>query len=122
MSLPPAVLEQPLLNLLDNALYHLKNRDWGRITIDLQVDFSDAKTPIHINISDNGSGMTAKEMDYAFTPRDTSKGREGTGMGLYVSRNLLQAVGGELEIVKSIRWLGTHFRIRLPVRFKDMKD
>ncbi len=122
VSLPPAILEQPLLNLLDNALFHVKNRDWGRISIRLSLDFADAKTPIHIELFDNGNGMTAEEIDHAFTPRYTSKGRQGTGMGLYVSRNLLRAVGGDLEIVENVRWLGTRFRIRLPVRLKDMKD
>lgn len=115
-SLPPQVLEQALINLLDNALYHLKvyHRRWGRIVISIS-EVDDLKTPIHIEVRDNGPGMNAQQLEQAFIPRVSDKGNNGSGMGLYISRALLREIGGELVIKQSIRWLGSRLLIKLPV-------
>ncbi len=121
MNLSPPALEQPLINLLHNAIYHVGKRSWGLITVRVEVHADDADTSLYIRVLDNGYGMTAEQQAHLFTPRVSAKGIHGVGMGLYVSRNLLRSIGGDLELEESIRWLGCGFRIRLPVRFSDMQ-
>ncbi|MEO5333666.1 MAG: HAMP domain-containing histidine kinase [Magnetococcus sp. YQC-5] len=116
-SLPPAVLEQPLINLLDNAIYHVGNRRWGRIQVKVFLDFKDPERPIVIRVEDNGYGMNASQKQTFYTPRITAKGNAGYGMGIYVSYNLLRSVGGDLQIEKSVRWLGSQLAIKLPICF-----
>lgn len=112
--LPPEVVEQPLINLLDNAQHHL--RDWGEVRVEVRRVPEDRACPTHIEIHDQGLGMTAEQLDQLFTPRVSSKGTKGYGLGLYTSRQLLRAVGGDLDVIRSacFRWLGSGFRIRLP--------
>ncbi|MEO5354821.1 MAG: ATP-binding protein [Magnetococcus sp. XQGC-1] len=116
VSLPPAVMEQPLINLLDNAIYHIGSRDWGRVVVRVLLDWTNLEQPIRIEVEDNGFGMKARDRDRLFSARATVKGTQGVGMGLYVSRNLVRSVGGELEMAKSLRWLGSRFVIQLPAQ------
>lgn len=116
VSLPPAVVEQPLINLLDNALYHIGERTWGRVVVRVSLDWNTIERPIRIEVEDNGFGMKAQSRDQLFLPRSTAKGVQGVGMGLFVSRNLLRSVGGELELAESMRWVGSRFIIHLPAK------
>ncbi|WP_089726993.1 ATP-binding protein [Candidatus Thiosymbion oneisti] len=121
ISLPPMVLEQALRNLLDNASHFL--RDMGgraRVQVQTRLAPEDRDTPLHVDVEDNGPGVRAGMLGVLFHPRHTDKGEEGTGMGLYLARNLLRGFGGELELVDSIRWRHTCFRIRLPVVLNTM--
>lgn len=114
LALPPEAVEQPLANLLDKAFHHFGERKWGSITVRLRFDPSMPTQPVSIEVSDQGLGMTAEQRVSLFTPRVSAKGTQGYGLGLYTSRQLLQAVGGDLECVESLRWLGSTFRMRLP--------
>lgn len=122
VSLPPAAVEQPLINVIDNAIHHTDNASYGRIEVQVFVDNTLGRMDVCIDVTDNGKGMTAAERDTAFEPRQTSKGEKGCGLGLFVSRNLLQSIGGELELVDSIRWAGSLFRIRFPLTLTQMDD
>lgn len=120
--LPPEVVEQPLINLLDNAQHHL--RKWGEVRVVVRRAPWDSACPIHIEVRDQGQGMTAEQLDQLFTPRVSSKGAKGYGLGLYTSRQLLRAVGGDLEVIRwaCFRWLGSGFRIRLPDRVMNQNN
>jgi signal transduction histidine kinase len=122
LSLPPIAVEQPLLNLLDNAIFHSKSRSWGRIIVSVRLYPGDTTTPIHVLVEDNGLGMTASEHADLLTPRASSKGKEGVGMGLYVTRNLLNSVGGDLVLETCTRWMGTTFCIKLPLRWAKLDE
>ena len=119
---PPEVVEQPLTNLLDNAVYQLSNRKWGAITVSLRFDADHASHPISIDVIDQGKGMTAEQCQGLFTPRVSAKGVKGYGLGLYTSRQLLRAIGGDLLRVESIRWQGSTFRILLPYKIAEAKE
>lgn len=114
--LPPEVVEQPLINLIDNALHHMGN--WGEVRVVVRWKPEDRTCPIHIEIRDQGQGMSAEQLDRLFIPRVSSKGKKGYGLGLYTSRQLLRAVGGDLAVIRDacFRWMGSGFRIRLPDR------
>ncbi len=120
LDFPVLAFEQSIINILQNALYHVP-KDKGHVSIRVLIRHSDHKGhSIFIDIADNGSGIPATMKDKVFKPRETVKGFKGTGMGLYVSKNLLQAHGGDLTLADSIRYFGTCFRIALPRNFDDV--
>jgi signal transduction histidine kinase len=121
-TISPVPLEQALINLLGNALSFIRDDKSSQIKVCVKINPLDPETPIHIDVSDNGPGMSANQIRRLFEPRSSTKGKSGTGLGLYVSRNLLQVAGGALELRETARWGGTTFRIRLPVTFGPMDD
>lgn len=120
LRLPPAVIEQTLVNLLDHAVHHMAGRTWGSVSIDARWE-DNHPLPLVIDFTDTGRGMTAEARSHLFEPRKSRRGRSGFGMGLYVSRNLLESIGGTLECAESLRWLGSRFRLRLPCHLADKK-
>jgi len=106
-----ARLRQVLVNLLSNAVKY--NRHGGRLTVSV------ARTPDadRLSVTDTGEGMSHAEMDRLFTPFDrlgaAEKGVTGTGLGLVVTRHLVEAMGGYLE-VDSRPAVGTTFVVALP--------
>lgn len=115
INLPPEVLEQPLINLIDNATKFCGRRHWARVEVKFLLDTSDMQLPLVIQVTDQGSGMTPEEVRHLFHPRHSSSGEKGHGLGLYVSHSLVKAVGGSLRLVESCRWAGSKFEIRLPL-------
>jgi putative PEP-CTERM system histidine kinase len=68
-----------------------------------------------IEITDNGCGMEAAFLrDRLFRPFDTTKGSRGMGIGAYQAREMVRAMGGDVE-VRSEAGKGTTFRITLPL-------
>ena len=67
-----------------------------------------------ISVKDNGNGIPKEVQDKIFQPFFTTKPTgEGTGLGLSLSYDIIQAHGGHLE-VKSMEEVGTEFVITLP--------
>lgn len=112
---PAKYVEIPLTNLLDNALQHCAARDWAKVQVSLSLDPGYPNKPLLIIIEDSGLGMSDEQRRQLFSPRSTSRGRAGCGMGLFLSKQLLSSIGGEIELVKTVRWIGSRFHIRLPV-------
>ncbi len=117
LNLPPEVLEQPLINMIDNATKFCKDRKWARVEVRVFAE-EDMQFPLVIEVRDQGVGMTPKEERYLFRPRHTSSGHKGFGMGLYVSRSLAKAVGGDLVLKSNFRWVGCCFQLRLPLKWQ----
>ncbi len=105
-----SVIMQPLSNLLDNALYFLKEQGWGRVYVSATAI---PGKPISITVEDTGPGMTVDERTFLFDLCKSGK-KHGYGMGLYISRRLVEDVGGKLEIDETVRWKGTRFILTLP--------
>lgn len=85
-------LEQVLVNLLQNALDAVSDREAPRIDIAVR----DAGPCIAIDIADNGPGIAPDIAQRLFTPFSTSKA-EGLGLGLVISRDIVADFGGKLE-------------------------
>ena len=67
-----------------------------------------------IEVADNGSGMDAEILGRIFNPFFTTKKvGEGTGLGLYVCQNLVENLGGRIE-VQSQPGIGSRFQVFLP--------
>jgi signal transduction histidine kinase/CheY-like chemotaxis protein len=101
---------QIVLNLMGNAL---KFTDAGEIVLRAWRVGHDT----FVEVQDTGPGMDAKELEAVFTPfRQGSAGLDkgGTGLGLTLSRNIAEALGGELTLT-SEPGAGTRVRLRLPM-------
>ena len=112
-------MKQVLINLLFNACDALESG--GRIVIRTrrQPKHEDEKTPdghsewVEIAVSDTGSGIDLSDQERIFDPFFTTKPPgKGTGLGLAVSRRIVESFHGTLE-VKSEKGKGSTFTVRL---------
>lgn len=87
---------QVLINLVSNAVKY--NSDGGR----LGLSVSRAPDAVRLAVTDTGHGLTAAQVDRLFTPFERfdagARGITGTGLGLMVTRELVEAMGGYLEV------------------------
>ena len=99
-------LEQVVLNILQNAIEALDGTPDPAIALGVTVKGKH----VTIRVSDNGPGVAASVQSKLFTPFTTSK-RDGLGLGLVISRDIVAAFGGELSLEPSP--VGARFVIRL---------
>ncbi len=107
-------IEQVIVNIILNAAQAIaenkKSRE-GQITI---RTFLDKKNHIHLNIKDDGPGMTEEVKNRVFDPFFTTKrGKQGTGLGLSIAYGFVEEHGGKIS-VSSFPGRGSEFKIVLP--------
>lgn len=103
-------LEQVFLNLLMNARDALKKAEVRRIKVDMSLRAGQ----VVINICDSGPGIAENIRTNIFDPFFTTKSvGKGTGLGLYISRNLVKGFNGELSCERN-QGSGACFVIKLP--------
>ena len=106
-------LLQVVDNLLSNAVKY--NRPGGRVEVSIQVATGGR---VRIAVTDTGHGIRPDDMDRVFEPFDRlgaeQSGIEGTGVGLALSRALIEKMGGLVE-VESVPEVGSTFSVALPV-------
>jgi two-component system sensor histidine kinase VicK len=105
-------LDQVLWALLDNAVKY-----GGRTPIHAAVVLDLATKDLMITISDRGHGVPDEDRERLFGRFERGVGRppgEGSGLGLYASRALCQAMGGDLELEPARFGRGAAFTIKLP--------
>jgi two-component system sensor histidine kinase PilS (NtrC family) len=97
----PTHLHQVMWNLCRNAEKYAKD-DVSQLHIDIQGSHPSHTRDIMLNIIDNGKGVPTKNIDRLFEPFFTTstKGDEGTGLGLFMARELCLSNGCSLEYVK----------------------
>jgi nitrogen fixation/metabolism regulation signal transduction histidine kinase len=86
--------EQVLINLLRNAIDSLADAAAGHITVRASRD---EHGKVLVQVADNGAGIAAEHLDDIFVPFFTTK-RNGTGVGLSVSRQIMQANNGLISV------------------------
>jgi signal transduction histidine kinase len=80
---------------------------------ELHVEISsDDSGEISIAVSDTGSGISPQHLNRVFDPYFTTKST-GTGLGLAIAHNIVEAIGGRIQ-VKSSSDRGTTFTVTLP--------
>lgn len=99
-------LDRIVKNLLTNAV---KFTDGGEIAIDCGV----AQDGFFITLSDTGRGMDTEEMGRIFDRFYKGKGSSGTGIGLSIVKELVQALDGNID-VQSVPGKGSRFTVFLP--------
>jgi signal transduction histidine kinase len=103
----PGRLGQVILNLLQNGLE--ASTDEARLSITAQSDGA----RVRIAVADRGSGIPAEVAQHLFEPFFTSKNvDQGTGLGLYMSREIVTSMGGSIGFETSPE--GTTFWVELP--------
>jgi len=105
-------LDQVLWALLDNAVGY-----GGRTPIEAAVTLDPATKDLLVTISDRGPGVRDEDRARLFGRFERGSGRpsgEGSGLGLYASRALCRAMGGDLELDPAQPGRGASFTIRLP--------
>lgn len=103
-------LEQIVVNLLSNATDALRAvKPPRRLVVDTYVQ--DGR--VAVAVSDNGRGVAADIAPRLFRPFATTKGRRGTGLGLYISRQIAREAGGDLALSPAPT-SGARFVLSLP--------
>ena len=103
-------IEQVLINIMINASQAMLQG--GELVIGTGVNAS--RDRIYIRVKDTGCGIAAEDIEKLFDPFFSTKGHNGTGLGLSVSYGIIQSHGGEIE-VESELGSGTVFTITLPI-------
>ncbi len=113
----PDQLEQVLWALLDNAVAY-----GGRSPIEAMVTADKAAGRLLITITDHGPGIAETDRERLFGRFERGQGRtagEGSGLGLYVSRELCRAMAGDLVLEPPEAGKGAAFTITLPAEVPD---
>jgi signal transduction histidine kinase len=88
-------LRQILINLIQNAMAAIGSR--GHIIVRVQLRESMGQPGYSITIADTGPGINPKHRPQLFTMFFTTKGDEGTGMGLWLVRSMVEKQGGRIR-------------------------
>jgi signal transduction histidine kinase len=110
-------LRQALVNILGNAIQAVAAKAGEGVspsdaTIRLRTFAIDARR-VGITVSDKGPGIPPEDLARVFDPYFTTR-RTGTGIGLAISRNIIEGLGGRITVA-SERDRGTEVRIELPL-------
>jgi signal transduction histidine kinase len=116
-------IEQVFINLLNNAVDAIE----GPGMIKIETSFAHRKTKLEgniipegmaVSITDNGKGIIQSKLAQIFEPFFSTKlPTEGTGLGLYISKSIIQRHRGKIEVSSKIGE-GTTFNIFLPLNIK----
>ncbi|MBP1663799.1 MAG: hypothetical protein H6Q19_939 [Bacteroidetes bacterium] len=113
----PEFLNKLLFNMLSNAFKFTP--DYGNINVTLNTDKdTQGNRAVHIAVSNNGKGIQPDEIEYVFDRfyqgSEQSSIQEGTGIGLHLTKNLVELHHGTIE-VESKPNVKTKFTITIPI-------
>jgi PAS domain S-box-containing protein len=120
----PGVVRSALISILENALDAcVEDKEKPAHTIRFAAHPDDEEEgAVLFTISDDGIGMDKEALDALFTLFFSMKGQKGTGLGLFVSKKIINQHGGTIH-VESAPGEGTTFTIRLPKELPEsVKD
>jgi len=115
-----ALLEQILLNISLNAIQQISEyqpASGGAIRFDIElIDEVKEEAVCRILIHDNGPGIHASLWEKIFEMGYSTR-QDGSGIGLYISRSLMDEIGGKIYVADSRILSGTTFALEFPVDF-----
>ncbi len=91
-------IRQVLVNLIGNAIDALHDGGQLRLRTRPSRDWSDGRVGVRISVADNGTGMSAATLARIFEPFYSTKGITGTGLGLWVSKEIVDKHQGTLRV------------------------
>jgi signal transduction histidine kinase len=103
-------LSQVVLNLLVSAIE--ATADSGQRGL-VRVCLRREGTSVHLEVSDNGPEIPASDLPHLFDPFHAGSSRRGTGIGLAISKTIIEEMGGHIEAANHPRG-GAFFRVVLP--------
>ena len=104
-------ITQVVSNLLNNAI---KFTDQGTINITLELN----ENEVQVSLKDNGKGIDGEISNRLFT-KFASKSEQGTGLGLFISKSIIEAHGGKIWGMNSKEGPGSTFVFTLPLNKND---
>lgn len=96
--LDPHYMHSVVYNIVNNAVQALSGAEGGRITI--SSGWLEVEKEVFLTISDNGPGMEPAMLENLFQPFFTTK-ENGTGLGLYLARQIMDEHGGRILVASS---------------------
>jgi PAS domain S-box-containing protein len=109
----PGEIQQVVTNLIGNALDALPKG--GQLTVGVRPAHDrEGREGVSVMVADSGHGMNRQILSHLFQPFVTTKGDAGTGLGLWVSKGILEKHQSKIA-VRSRPGSGTVFRLFLPI-------
>lgn len=118
VSLDPVGIHQAVLNLVSNALDAVEP-ETGAVTV--RCEYQAEPQRVWIHVKDNGEGIEPEARQRIFMPFHSTKGLRGTGLGLAVTKKIIDEHGGVIRLESSPRD-GTTFTIELPCTADAVKS
>lgn len=114
VQLDPNLMHQALMNLMGNAVEAVEPQT-GAVTVRAAYLPAQgrARAMVRIDVIDNGPGISADRQAAIFQPFQTSKGLRGTGLGLAVTKRIIEEHGGRIRL-ESAEGRGATFTIIMP--------
>jgi signal transduction histidine kinase len=113
----PGKIHEVISNLVDNALKYTEKGE-------IEVKMENLKEKVRIIVSDSGQGMSEQELEYVFEKfrrgiDSSSLNTEGTGLGLYVCRKIVDAHKGKIYAESDGPGKGSRFVVELKKKFEE---
>lgn len=114
VQLDQSLMHQALMNLMGNAVEAV-DQQTGAVTVraTYMPAAGGARAMVRIDVIDNGPGIAADRQQTIFQPFQTSKGLRGTGLGLAVTKRIIEEHGGRIRL-ESTQGRGATFSVILP--------
>jgi PAS domain S-box-containing protein len=111
-------LRQVFSNLLANSLDAIEERGTIVLRVSTCSAFKDGERCVRVTVADNGKGVGESSRQHLFEPFFTTKGAIGTGLGLWVSKQIVDKHGGSIRIrsCSEGKHRGTVFSVVLPTQ------
>jgi len=118
-------IAQSLTNFLSNA-YKFTQKGVVKVSVELKQKLSDTKALLCFSVEDEGIGMSEEQLSHlfkAFVQADASTTRKygGTGLGLVISKKIVEAMGGEIKVY-SEEGVGSKFSFEIEVEVKEWRE
>ncbi len=97
----PGEIRQVIANLVSNSIDAVPHG--GRIRIRVSAVAGGGAKGVRLTVADNGPGISPDVREHLFEPFITSKKDVGTGLGLWISRNIVEAHGGNIRVRSSAK-------------------
>ena len=110
-------LRQVFSNLLANSLDAIDAKGTITLRVSTGTAFNNGHRCVRVTVADNGKGISPSSRQHLFEPFFTTKGTVGTGLGLWVSKQIIEKHGGTIRLRSSSNGerRGTVFSVVLPV-------
>jgi len=111
----PAEMRQVASNLITNAIDAVEPGGHIAVTVE-DVLTKNLRPGVALMVADNGSGISKQYLAKLFRPFFTTKGENGTGLGLWITQGIVSKHNGDIELVSdtSAERHGTTFRVTFP--------
>jgi len=119
-------LRQCLINLCDNAIKFARD-DHGKVILRIHVDSQEKDlAQLRIEVWDNGEGIPEEKQKLLFKPfsqvSSHLRNHNGTGLGLVITKRIVNAMGGNVECRSSVGGGGTTFTVTVPLPIAKSED